>query len=231
MGVLLNELCDDIEYVENISQNNIVYVNKLFIEKQWPKVMDVTNAKIVLKEIETAFSKEGIKLFLNIGTLLGFYRNNAFIENDTDIDLSIHKLEIQTLKNIINNLKKKGFHLLKVFKNDTMFSITKNNIKVEISIFIDLKVFFFDMHSFITRGLLLRKKYIKNNKEVVMYGANFSIPINTEKFLEILYGKEWKIPDRDFYENKKFNSRFLLYKKKIIYLLVNYMSQANKIFI
>ena len=44
--------------------------------------------------------------------------------------------------------------------------------------------------------------FFKNLSTLDFYGMNFKVPKETEEYLEYVYGKDWRIPKRDYMSAK-----------------------------
>ena len=65
------------------------------------------NAEVELKEICEFLEKYDIKYWISAGTLLGIYRDNDFLKDDTDIDIEITSDDKETLLSYLP----KNYHL------------------------------------------------------------------------------------------------------------------------
>ena len=81
--------------------------NKSFTKKQ------LEDSLIGLNEVVKILSQEKIPYRLASGTLLGFYRDNAFIPWDNDVDIFFNVVDIFNKKeDLVRNLKKEGFEII-----------------------------------------------------------------------------------------------------------------------
>lgn len=121
-------------YIEVIKKNKRFSFNQYKKHSYDSKVM--LDKKEVLKDIKTIYdilNKHNMKCFLYGGTLLGAYRNNDFIHNDTDVDLVYCGLASDFF-NIEKELSDVGF-LLDVEYNHIKIIAPNKRSKMCISIF------------------------------------------------------------------------------------------------
>ena len=64
---------------------------------------------IVIKETMDICRTVGLEPFLNYGSLLGYYRNNALIETDYDIDMGILEQDIPKLPYLKEGMEALGY--------------------------------------------------------------------------------------------------------------------------
>jgi phosphorylcholine metabolism protein LicD len=131
-----------------------------------------------------------IQLILFYGSLLGYYRDNNFIDGDDDIDVIISNNDYDILlrylyTNMDSNIK---FGI----KNGNIIQLYYNNIGP------------FDIYKFINYddnilikqdgNLLFNKQHIFPLKKILFNNFNIFIPNNSEKIILDTYGSNWKIP-------------------------------------
>ena len=157
----------------------------------------------LLNNTTNILKKNNIDYWLDFGTCLGAYRDNDFIPHDTDIDISICIKDLKKLKQIIedknlmikNNLKVVrndddlfSLKLLKYKGNDTDKHVRRNG---EDDPYIDIYIF----------------DYKPKLDKIEFKGDIHALPINTDKYLEYLYGKTWNKPIKgkhaEFHDVKK----------------------------
>lgn len=164
--------------------------------------------------------------FFDMGTLLGLIREGHLLSHDYDLDVAIFISDQNDVLNVRNILKgKKCVHL---------YEFTVENLGVVEDSF-KFKNIKFDINYY-TRDedkdycyLLYRdgsKNYFDNSFDVVrlscskikfidcynLNGNELNIPCEAEEYLEIRYGKDWKIPNPnwEYYEGpsaQKVNNR------------------------
>ena len=157
-----------------------------------------TNILSTIKECD-------INLILFYGSLLGYYRDNDFINNDDDIDFIVNiddfkKLQQYIIKNKCN-LKKISLGII----NDNLIQLYYDRIgPVDFYLFNDYKD---DILIKWDGNLLYSKDDIYPLKVVIYNNFKVYIPNNTLLILYQTYGKDWKIPiAKDKYKWHEINS-------------------------
>lgn len=160
-----------------------------------------------LKKISNIFELSNINYSLSFGTLLGFYRDRRFIKHDVDIDLMIFKengiIDLPNYEKLINELSKQKFRIVRR-------DYDKKNIKLKFKgISIDISILEYDYQ---------KKKYnfyssypnldMDFSDEIIIDEYKLPIPKNTREFLEKMYGKKWRIPDKIPYESNPVKNKF-----------------------
>ncbi|WAJ71046.1 LicD family protein [Catenovulum adriaticum] len=161
----------------------------------------------MLKQINATF-------YVDAGTLLGVYRDNALIPWDDDLDFALlsSSLDIvcQELVNILNALQqltgvewsaKEHFSAcnFRTVKKGTIRSIklrpTGNNVYLP-SIDLFVKYVSGDLMDYVlaSRGISMPSQYIYNTKTFDFKGYGLIIPKDPERYLEEHYGSGWRVP-------------------------------------
>lgn len=170
-----------------------------------------------LKVLSKAISeyKKPIKIWLEFGTLLGYYRENNILKNDTDIDFGIE--ENNLIEDFIQYLEKRGFKLLRKFIINSNISYLNNftaeyTIQYKDSVSIDF---------FIFKSIKNKKTcycFDENNKssynvsyieydnfeleKTIFLNQEFYRPNNIQKHLSSYYGDDFMIPKSYSYEDR-----------------------------
>jgi len=153
-----------------------------------------------LKLMKKVLDDLGVPFWLTCGTLLGYARENDFINHDTDIDLGIFIKDWNAA--IISNVIEAGFELYHEFGTNDKgleYSFIKDGVKV------DLFFFYEDMdkgyHWMAVHGGKGMKSMCKYNfpwlvmfDEIEFKGEHFRIPSNYEPYLKAQYGPDWNVP-------------------------------------
>jgi phosphorylcholine metabolism protein LicD len=142
------------------------------------------------REVMSFLKQSDINLILFYGSLLGYYRDGAFIDKDDDVDVLVHKHDFQKLKSFIIENIKSPIHLGTI--NNEFIQLYYDNIGP------------FDIYSYRTIGnniitncdgkLIFDKDDILPIKKIEYYGHNIFIPANTKNIVKMTYGENWNIP-------------------------------------
>lgn len=157
--------------------------------------MNMEIMKKNLVDFKEVLDKYKVPFVIIFGGLLGLIREGRFISYDTDLDVACFNEFIRKdhwkLKLIKEDLKKKGFYIV---GNDECYLhidfFIRDGEKIEIWWFdkIDNEWIFGDTVRYPAH-------YFNNLQEIKLFDITFKIPSEPEKFLEITYGKDWKIPN------------------------------------
>lgn len=227
-----------------------------------------------LREIKDIFDKNGIKFWLECGTLLGAVRDGKIIEWDSDVDLGMWYDDAKQVTSVFPDFRKRGFTAVLSRKKGslsirrlgcfvgvdlyrqkggyawTIPSCNPKDIKLgsrtyhtrtkkiekllqwwmdvfaEIAYtkpegkFIRKSELFSSLFPLILKRLVVRmiwyvldrrgcivplvvpKRYLQKLSTTEFYGMRFNVPFDVEKYLEYRYGRNWKIPTKEWrYKN------------------------------
>lgn len=172
---------------EIATRNGIIYFEET-LPISGTKTLDLKKAKKNLLDIKDILDKNGIGFGLIYGTLLGAIRENNFIEHDEDIDLSMLEENKEDLLAILQDIIDAGFKVLRY--DEKLLSVSRDNEYIDF--------YFFKKTASSYRkcdvGLKAKDKYLEETKAYSFLGKNFQVPVEAEKFLIELYGKNWKTP-------------------------------------
>ena len=157
-----------------------------------------------------------INFFLLEGSLLGAIRQESFAGRPADIDFGIKEDELQKLLDAFPLLIKSGIKTIKKEVNNKIekIQILFPCILVDIAVYRKRNVgknemwvgeIYKDIAEKIN-GVTFPITDLENLITVKAYGKNFFSPANPEIYLEKIYGKNWKVPDKkQFFWKKKIN--------------------------
>lgn len=166
-----------------------------------------------ISELEKIFKKEGFlkkKKFFYKDNLVSFKRRGG-----RDVDFNIHELcEDKTMciskYYVHRNIFMRLIYVLSLAGN------YKGNYRVVINRFFFLKNFFGKLKKILiiknifykTGGYTVPSKLFQSFKIVYINGLRIKIPLFSKKYLKYLYGKNWKIPIKNYKweKNKNFAS-------------------------
>jgi len=158
-------------------------------------VMDIKAMTENMLDFKEVMDKNKIPFVLIAGTLLGAVREHGFITYDTDADIAcfneLERKDHWKLKQIKEDLTAKGFRCV---GNDVCYLhadfFIRNGEKIDMFWFTRI-----DDEWLTGNTLRFPSHYFDNLDEIDFLGKKFKIPSNVEKFLEISYGKNWRIPN------------------------------------
>lgn len=160
-------------------------------------IRDVSKALNLLKDLTMVLKANDIKYWLNWGTLLGFYRDKAFIPWDTDIDVTFHAKDLYVVTTKVIPLMRSLYkcyvpNIQKCCYGDLWFIRDKEKIELNYVDTVGDKYIYAPGRC----DLGVPKEYIDTLTEIEVYGLKWPVPSNTEKYLELSYGSKWKTPIR-----------------------------------
>jgi lipopolysaccharide cholinephosphotransferase len=167
-----------IEYEEKVFPNEKAYLN-------------IENATINLIEAKEILDNHNIGFGLIYGTLLGAIREKGFILHDRDTDLFVLDEEKEALLDVLPDFLSAGFNIGRY--DGELLSLVRSEEYIDF--------YFFRKSGLIFRkctvGLKAKAKYLENTMSYSFLGENFQVPIESEKLLVDLYGKNWMVPVKD----------------------------------
>lgn len=153
--------------------------------------LNFSHAKNLLLDVKEILDKNNIDFILVFGTLLGAYRENNFIEHDTDIDIGIvGENDIEKIKKILlsGGFLDKGIKLI----YGREFSLCRDNI------YIDIYPFIKDGDGYRSKlGWQVNYRLSEEDfpfQKINFLGENFLTVNEIEKYLIHRYGSDWKQP-------------------------------------
>ena len=144
-----------------------------------------TNIMILLQNCK-------INIILFYGTLLGFYRDNNFINMDDDIDVIISSDEYDILLTYLDSHLNKHPKIKIGIKTNDLLQLFYDNIGP-----FDIYIYNYDNDDILLPwdgNLLFNQKLILPIKQVFFCDFLVYVPNNIEEILFDIYGKNWKIP-------------------------------------
>ena len=129
-------------------------------------------------------------IWLDFGTLLGYYRENDFISHDLDMDFGVQVSSLEEFEVIEKYLINNGFNRTKEF-----YFNKKEDDKVSS-----------DTIFFMTNALGNPTRYEVYHYEIPFSGLKecdfknlkVKVPANTEEYLRTLYGEDFKTPNTNY---------------------------------
>jgi len=175
--------------------------------------------KNYLFKMADVLKKYNVEFFLSSGTLLGAIRDKDFIKGDIDIDIGVkinYFKDNKLLAKVCADLKKVNIYP-HINWNDFASTCFLNSNKIPLDIYYyNKKGKYYNIY---LKDKISRfpQEFIDSLDKIIFLGREFKIPHNPEKYLEYLYGKDWRIPQ----VGKKGTSNKIPYKH---YTLISYHS-------
>lgn len=140
-------------------------------------------------------NRHGVRWFLSFGTALGFYRENDFIQSDTDIDINVLDASQKKIADIIWEIENKYDCVRSVTRDEKQMQVAfqdfLNNFVIDICFFYANDVGYY---SYCEGGMWQDRKEIIGDLKLfkTKYGE-FPMPSRIEDYLVDRYG-DWKTP-------------------------------------
>lgn len=133
------------------------------------------------------FEKYEIEFILFYGSLLGYIRENNFINNDDDIDVLCHSKHKNFLLSIVQKEKIIQMNIL----NDRIFQLFLDDVG-------PFDIFFYEERKDTIYILCCEQSFLKKDifplNKIICYGYDIFIPFNPLSILQTEYGTTWTIP-------------------------------------
>lgn len=183
---------------------------KYLIKKQ-TKRFNKGNKSLLVK-VDEILTNKGLQYWLNYGTLLGAYRDHAFIKHDYDLDIGMWWKDQNGVKELFLD---NGFKLVNEFHFGEWDHPEKTEFRFEYAgAFIDVDFYTIDetqmaftFNPLLKEGIDYTQRHIRlpviaeriNNpirglSRLEFIGHNFLVPSNTEEYLVYNYGENWRTP-------------------------------------
>ena len=149
-------------------------------------------------------------IWLDFGTLLGYYRENDFISHDLDMDFGVQVSSFEEFEVIEKYLINNGFNRTKEFyfnKNLVELSYSYKGLNVDFIIYNkENDRVFSDTIFFMTNALGNPTRYevyhyeipCSGLKECDFKGMKVKVPENTQEYLRTLYGEDFETPNTNY---------------------------------
>ena len=149
-------------------------------------------------------------IWLDFGTLLGYYRENDFISHDLDMDFGVQVSSFEEFEVIEKYLINNGFNRTKEFyfnKNLVELSYSYKGLNVDFIIYKkENDRVSSDTIFFMTNALGNPTRYevyhyeipFSGLKECEFKGMKVKVPDNTQEYLRTLYGKDFETPNTNY---------------------------------
>jgi lipopolysaccharide cholinephosphotransferase len=176
--------------------------------------ININIAKENLLLLKDIFDKNNIKFWLIYGTLLGAVRDKDFIKHDFDTDLGLFYSDIDKLYDIKQQLESNEFQLIRTKFPDDLITFMRKDEYIDLGLFNTKKSLFTNF--WIYQKNKEKFSYFKKFDQINFLGDKFLVPNNYLNFIKEHYGKNWKVPIKDF---PQLTSDFLGFKRRVKYFL------------
>lgn len=157
--------------------------------------MDKVTMLLNLLDFKEEMDFHIIPFFFIFGTLLGAKREGDFIECDTDVDVGAFLEDRYKIDMVMEELASKGFDVVPKDQcppHDNFF--IRGNEKIEIWWFENRE----ETRAY-DKQIIYPKRFFKPLDTIDFLGEEFNIPSYSDDFLDITYGKDWRIPQNKSY--------------------------------
>ena len=149
-------------------------------------------------------------IWLDFGTLLGYYRENDFISHDLDMDFGVQVSSLEEFEVIEKHLINNGFNTTKEFyfnKNLVELSYSYKGLNVDFIIYKkENDRVSSDTIFFMTNALGNPTRYEVYHYEIpfsglkgcYFKGIKVKVPENTQEYLRTLYGEDFETPNTNY---------------------------------
>lgn len=195
----------------------------------------------MLDKIFNISQELGIPIWIDWGTLLGFFREGKLIEHDYDLDIATWRLNIEEHKRFLDIMSKNGFNLVRRFSiNDEILTdaFEYKGVLIDVEYYLregnNAVTFSFDLSNesittlkngeqFIDGMNLYQYRFSENGLVISCFsnGTKCYVPSDTEQRVLAEYGPSWKTPiknaswkDLHNYDDLGFNKDLKGWRKK-----------------
>lgn len=131
-----------------------------------------------IQDVITILNKYNIEHWLQGKTMLGISKYKKLFENDTDEDIGLdHTNILKICKEVIPELIKKGFKIIRATRNNSMLTVMRN------CRYIDLCFFRIDGDKYYYEKKIFPKYFYDNIIKINVNGFEYNIP---EKYKDII---------------------------------------------
>lgn len=187
---------------------------------------------IVLTDLKDVFAQLGVRWYLAYGTCLGALRNHQFIGHDTDMDFYILPAPGADLAAVNKELAMRGFthqHDYLVGGIPVESSWGRGAIHFDLFVLEEKDEGFgaylfnrFTDHTYTAENeystSLSKAPHPTGTRMIDLAQVTVPIPANAEEYMEMYYGKNWRIPDPSYTWKDALKSRVLTDKIAIVKL-------------
>jgi len=187
---------------------NFGYYQYSGIPFEFPKPMPSNSFEIMKKGCDI-LNELGVKHCIAFGTLLGIYRDNRLIPHDSDLDIeAAHPADTAKIEEaFIKNGFKLGYKAVALGVVQKLAFYTEDEAVFDIEFYHKIGKFAYNFHN---KDIYFKfpSEYYEKLDQYLFLDYMVHVPSNPERWLEYVYGKNWRIPKtskRDFREDQFFD--------------------------
>lgn len=170
------------------------------VEAQYRGRLFKENGIFVLKEVQSILEGTGCFFFIDMGTLLGIYRDGHLLKRDMDIDVGVRIQSDDEIASIKNILISKGLKHTICFKTDCYGEIQNTfyyrGVRIDISYYrhADNQDICYLLYG---NGDIVKLSchHIESTNKHPFEDFHINIPTDASTYLSDRYGQNWRIPD------------------------------------
>lgn len=167
----------------------------IYQEKELYHGRKIINKKTALENLKIfvdIIQSTKIRYGLIYGTLLGAIRENDFISHDEDIDIFVLEEDKEIFFDLLERYRNMGLDVVRYVEN-TM-SLMRNDDYIDIYFF-RKKTNYLIKNKRILNGIYkIDSDYLEKTQKIDFLGLSVPVPEKSERLLQSIYGKDWKIP-------------------------------------
>lgn len=159
--------------------------------------------------IQSLLEKSNRKFYFAFGTLLGIIRDNKLLKHDMDIDMIMYCKDQQDIENCKQFLCSNGMEPVFEFSVDgigvVQHAFDFNKIRVDMHYCtaadddsVDYVYVLFDEDGEINKVARFACTHSTVAKKHDFNGIHINVPEDSLAFIENMYGKNWRIPDKNY---------------------------------
>lgn len=161
----------------------------------------------VLFKIHNILNNTRYIFFVDMGTLLGIYRDGRLLKRDMDIDIGIQIGTTSDIDTVRGLLISNGFKHKYIFSSNLhgviQDTFVYRNVVIDFSYYKqlgdkDFCYMLYDSELEKNKVIMMTCSHISGTTCLNYHGNKINIPNNTVKYLSDRYGTNWRIPDPNY---------------------------------
>lgn len=154
------------------------------------KKINKAQARRNLLDLKQVFDRASLEFGLIYGTLLGAVRDGDFISWDEDVDVFILDEDRARLHDLLWELRDVGINLVRM--EGDLYSVMRDDDYIDIYVFRGVGTKRWCNQDVVDSDFLMFKGRIP------FLGTEFHSPKDPARFLEVMYGADWRTPRQDY---------------------------------